>query len=425
MNDVNYDGWLGVGLFFSMAMVIIFGIYGYVEADLRAATEARFTAERVERGVELFAENCTDCHGERGEGTRRRGPALNTAEFLEKASDQSIFDTITDGRPNTGMPAWGQANGGPLTAEEVRDLAAFIRAWEPTAPPAAQVETEPDAALGAAIFSATCFGCHGLSGEGTEIAPALNDREKLAKFDDEWYRQTIANGRKAQGMPTWGKVLSPAQINDLVAYIRRWETVPSAATPPLSGGNPVEGAAIFQAICIACHGQDGAGTDRAPTLNDPENIANHDDTFYRSVITEGRLEQGMPRWGQVLSPAEINNLVALIRSWESSQGPATKTSGEEPVTKTNSEEVVIDPELLEKGKQVYDYTAGGVGCAYCHGLDGKGHGESGEDAPNIRGKTATDVKQALSNVIYMELIEMSNEEIEAVGAYLQYLNTQP
>lgn len=365
----------------------------------------------MERGVELYAENCTRCHGERGEGTRRRGPALNTAEYLEEASDQSIFDTITDGRPNTAMPAWGQDNGGPFTAEDVKDLTAFIRAWEPAAPPAAEVETEADAALGAALFSVTCFGCHGLNGEGTDIAPALNDREKLAKFDDEWYRDTIATGRPAQGMPTWGKVLSPAQINDLVAYLRRWETAPAAVAPPEPGGNPVEGAAIFQATCVTCHGEDGAGTDRAPVLNDPENIAKHDDTFYRDVITEGRLEQGMPRWGQVLSPAEINNLVALIRGWAS------------------SEELVSDNkeprDLLAEGKLIYEYTAGGVGCAYCHGLDGRGEGESGEHAPDIRGMTRTDVRQAIGSIDSMEIIELSDEELTAVGAYLQYLAEQP
>lgn len=319
MNDVNYNGWLGAGLFFSVAILVIFAIYGYVELDWRAATQAGFTAERVERGSVLFAENCTRCHGEHGEGTRRLGPALNTTEFLVEANDQAIFDTITDGRPNTSMPAWGQANGGPFTAEEVKDLAAFVRAWEPTAPSVAEIEMKADASLGAALFSTTCFGCHGSNGEGTDFAPALNDLEKLTKFDDAWYRQTIAEGRPAQGMPTWGRVLSPAQINDLVAFIRRWESPP----PSMSGDS-------------------GEASD-----------------------------------------------------------------------------------LLTKGKQIFEYTAGDVGCAYCHGFDGKGHGPSGENAPDIRGMTSADARQALKNVTYMDFIKLSRDEIEAVGAYLQYLNEQP
>lgn len=453
MNDVNYNGWLGVGLFFSAAILVIFGYYGNVEPNWRMATQARFTADRVERGTALYTENCTRCHGENGEGTRREGPALNIAEFLAEASDQSISDTITDGRPNTAMPAWGLTNGGPFTDEEVKDLTAFIRAWQPTAPPATEIRTKADAAMGAALFSVTCFGCHGLSGEGTDIAPALNDREKLAQFDDAWFRQTIADGRPTKGMPTWGKVLSPDQINDLVAFIRRWETIPLAAIPK-PGGNPVDGATVFQAICVTCHGQDGAGTDRAPVLNDPATIAERDDAFYQKVITEGRLEKGMPRWGQVLSPAVVNNLVALIRGWEASGEPVADTgqpesasdpntgkqesvadtSQQEPVADANtskptadasSTETVYDSEVLEQGKLIFEYTAGGVGCAYCHGMDGKGHGPSGESAPDIRSKTGNDVKQALTNVISMDTIKLTDKEIAAVGVYLHYLYEQP
>ena len=45
-------------------------------------------------------------------------------------------------------------------------------------------------------------------------------------------------------MPTWGTVLSPEQINSLVAYIRSWEaTAPVIPTPganaaPVEGGTP-------------------------------------------------------------------------------------------------------------------------------------------------------------------------------------------
>ena len=43
-----------------------------------------------------------------------------------------------------------------------------------------------------------------------------------SQFDDAWYKSTIAKGRPANGMPTWGTVLSPSQIADLVAYIDTW-----------------------------------------------------------------------------------------------------------------------------------------------------------------------------------------------------------
>ena len=120
------------------------------------------------------------------------------------------------------MPAWGQAFGGPFTDEQIAQLVAFIRAWEPTAPEIIPVEIAPDPARGAALYARTCFVCHGENGQGTENGPPLNDAAKLEKYSDVWYRNTIAYGRPAKGMPTWGTVLSPAQINDVVALLAVW-----------------------------------------------------------------------------------------------------------------------------------------------------------------------------------------------------------
>jgi mono/diheme cytochrome c family protein len=75
---------------------------------------------------------------------------------------------------------------------------------------------------------------------------------------------------------------------------------------------------------------------------------------------------------------------------------------------------------------VFEKTAGGVGCALCHGLDGKGEGIAGLGAPDIRGKKEAQVRGALiGGVPLMSFIKLSDEEITAVVAYLQYLNEQP
>ena len=90
---------------------------------------------------------------------------------------------------------------------------------------------------GKTLFANVCAACHGKEGVGTDRAPALNDANKLAQFDDAWYQDTITKGRPAQGMPTWGTVLSPAQVADLLAYIDTWR--PAPATPvPAETANP-------------------------------------------------------------------------------------------------------------------------------------------------------------------------------------------
>lgn len=79
--------------------------------------------------------------------------------------------------------------------------------------------------------------------------------------------------------------------------------------------------------------------------------------------------------------------------------------------------------LLAEGKLVFEKTAGGVGCAFCHGPDGKGVGQAGQGAPDIRGRNEVQVRNALTGgVPLMSFIKLSDKEIDAVVAYLQYLN---
>lgn len=86
---------------------------------------------------------------------------------------------------------------------------------------------------------------------------------------------------------------------------------------------------------------------------------------------------------------------------------------------------VPDDDLLAQGKLIFEETAGGVGCAWCHGMDGKGNGPSGVGAPANRGASSSMVKEALAGVELMDFIKLNSQEVQAIAAYLQYLNTQP
>jgi cbb3-type cytochrome c oxidase subunit III len=174
----------------------------------------------------------------------------------------------------------------------------------------------------------------------------------LLERDDDYFRQVIASGRLDRGMPTWGTVLSPAQIEDLVAYVRSWEREVPAAMASL-GGDPTRGKDIFDSTCVACHGPGGGGTDiapplvEAPILDDPEAVYN--------AISEGRLEDGMPSWGQVLSPAEINDSIAYLSTLGAEGAPG--------VAEEEQEDLGVAQLLFIRQ------------CATCHGMTGQGKDE--------------------------------------------------
>jgi len=219
-NDENYGRYLTIGLLLTLLMISGLTYYWLGESSRLAIAAEDFTNERVTRGQVVYNEQCASCHGEQGEGGI--GPALNDRLVLKNTLDTVFFSVVRSGVPGTQMPAWSVDFGGPLTDEDVRDVVAFIRAWEPTAPEIQPVVFEPDAARGALLFASTCAICHGENGMGGDQAPAINDAERLTSLPDDWYRGVIRYGRPAKGMPTWGTVLSPNQVEDLLALIGAW-----------------------------------------------------------------------------------------------------------------------------------------------------------------------------------------------------------
>ena len=102
--------------------------------------------------------------------------------------------------------------------------------------------------------------------------------------------------------------------------------------------------------------------------------------------------------------------------------PATKTpASPTPPPVTAPAPPKVDPSVVRaKGEQLYQKTAGGMGCQACHGADGKG----GNLGPDIRGKSGDDIKRALGGDA-MSFIRLPDDDIEAVAAYLKYLQSQP
>ncbi len=369
----NYTPFITAGLSLTLAILATFQVYIWREPTRIQAVEGadRLAAETA--GRTLYADNCAGCHGENGEG--KTGPALNSQQLLKATADETLFNLIRTGVPGTTMPAWGQSFGGPFTDEQVRQSVAFIRAWEPTAPELTEEVAAPDPVRGAMIFANTCRICHGENGQGTDRAPALNDPVRLKEFEDAWYRSTIAHGRPAKGMPTWGTVLSPAQINDLVALLAAWregQTVTpiipfikhlsnalfavrqfdqldavfylsaaltqansqqaeeiQAALDLIEGNHLAEaevhlvgllppeemGKELFATNCGPCHGADGTGG-LGKTLHNSRFIQSKGDDELIAFLLAGRKGTAMDGFEGILTPEELSYIIGLMRTWQ-------------------------------------------------------------------------------------------------------------
>jgi mono/diheme cytochrome c family protein len=203
----------------------------------------------------------------------------------------------------------------------------------------------------------------------------LNDPERLQKLDDAWYRSTIIRGRPAKGMPTWGTVLSPIQINDVVALLAAWrEGKTVAANTPLATfvtnalfairdfdrpdaafylksalpladsiqakeiqtiitlveGNhlfeaeshliallpPEEmGRAAFSSNCAPCHGDDGTGG-IGSNLTANTFVQSKSDEELVDFILAGRQGTAMNGFEGILGSEEISNIIVILREWQ-------------------------------------------------------------------------------------------------------------
>lgn len=198
-------------------------------------------------GMQIYANNCTVCHGLDGKGTDM-GVSLNNPEV--RAIDASeLFRIINEGVPNTLMAGWSNT----LMPQDVEALIAFLQNWDaieqqglaltPPEPIHIDVDNPEEVlALGERIFSTTCSVCHGENGSGG-TGPALNSQQLLTNKSDEQILYAIVNGglRPNSSMPSFGDRLTSVEIEALVDYIRSWEPTATWVENPRGteqGGGP-------------------------------------------------------------------------------------------------------------------------------------------------------------------------------------------
>lgn len=180
---------------------------------------------------------------------------------------------------------------------------------------------------GRGLYEANCALCHGSDGT---MAPSIThpvsigSQDFLRTVDDDFLRRTIELGRpgeasrKAPGtkMPAYGDprapILTAEQIDQLVAYIRSWQTTAPDISEPFdaSGGDIARGAEAYALRCASCHGADG-WQEGAPRLAGATLQATVSDGMIRQVILRGRAGK-MPEFK--VRDSEIADIVAFLRT---------------------------------------------------------------------------------------------------------------
>lgn len=227
------------------------------------------------RGRVVYAEYCSVCHGERGDGNSRAKGSLvpaprdfTTALARTELTRERMVRSVTFGRPETAMTGWraqlnpkdidavvdyirtgfmgaashegisGTSSGGRLPAPLPGSAtSAPARPVATLAPAKSQLGADMkapfanglkgDAVKGAALYMSNCSACHGTTGDGRGprayfIMPKprnfLHDAARAELNRPALYRGT-SEGKLGTDMPAWGKVLEPQQLADVSEFV--------------------------------------------------------------------------------------------------------------------------------------------------------------------------------------------------------------
>lgn len=198
-------------------------------------------------------------------------------------------------------------------------------------------------------------------------------------------------------------------------------------------GDPQKGATLAGA-CAACHGLDGNST-AAPNLypriagQSERYIARQLALFKAGLRTDGNAALMMP-FAQPLSAQDMRDLGAYYATQKSGAGIADDT-----VIATGPNAGMKFFELGEKLYRSGDAARGIPGCIACHGPSGTGN--PGPAYPHVGGQqswyvarrlehyragTTSDPDPALFNVMAAVARQLTDEEIQSLGSYLQGLH---
>lgn len=224
----------------SAFVIIIIGVAWALGCDHmpgKPTERERWVApSQVSDFAQLYAENCSGCHG--ADGLLGAARPLNDPLYLRLVSPEILRQVIKQGVPSTPMPAFGQQSGGNLTDAQVDLIVEQMRSrWarpdevkDVTVPPysaqpgSADGKTPGDPQRGAGAYASYCAQCHGADGSGGSKGGSIVDPNFLKLVSDQSLRTTVIAGRQDIGKPDWranvpGRAMSPDEISDVVAWI--------------------------------------------------------------------------------------------------------------------------------------------------------------------------------------------------------------
>lgn len=179
---------------------------------------------------------------------------------------------------------------------------------------------------GRQLFLSDCASCHGNHGQGSNVAPTL---QNAGPATVDFYLRTGRMPLGQLGVPAWQQQRSPltsAQIQALEAYLGTVGSGPAIPNVVASAGDLHRGWELFINNCAACHSATGAGGSIGTSLSAPP-LSRADPQTVAEAVLIG--PGAMPRFS--FSQADVNALAAYVEYLHNKPNPGGVSVGVGPV----------------------------------------------------------------------------------------------
>lgn len=212
-------------------------LLGCQAAFAEAAPEGSIDAVAAAADYQKY---CALCHGSDRQGyVNDEAPSLRSKSLMRSGYPTHLRYTIAYGRRGTPMGGYSEEIGGPMSDQQVRRLATWLKDQAGVEP--IELSREPvigDVEIGRKIYAENCAVCHGKHGEG-QIGPAIGNPAMLSLTTDAFLKYAIENGRDGTEMQAFAETLSNEEINAVTAFLRTRATGWAMEEPVLQKPPPV------------------------------------------------------------------------------------------------------------------------------------------------------------------------------------------
>ncbi len=246
-----------------LSLFLVGAVYAAIAPATSSSAEGAPNEQLIAQGKDLFAVNCSSCHGINAEGLAQQGaPALT--DVGAAAVD---FQVRTGRMPMANPYTQAQGKTNTFTDDEINALATYVGSLGNGTAVPTEDQYSPDGlsaedvARGGDLFRTNCSACHNFKGAGGAlpngyVAPSLEQADPQVI----WEAMRTGPGQ----MPVFASgAIADKDVRSMIAYVEQVNATPSAGLT-LGGLGPVSegfwawvvgiGSLVLAAVWIATRG---------------------------------------------------------------------------------------------------------------------------------------------------------------------------